>query len=354
MKVTNLLIRPHNAIPSWEGYEYQGHIALFVALQKIRDEIVDNNKRDFSEFSIEIEGIEDFSIKQNDKYLSIHQVKAGGFSLEEKDKFCFIISVLQHDTKGFFHIIPAEKLPIDFVCITVNMIATLKNQFAHPIKNKNELADPKKSCDCIVVEYISGNSAKGDKYNILKFVMEQESLNHNKKDVESGINLVVQKLDHYNGILVDNNVSRSDDCYVALFSELFDSTSDVEEKSYSIIAEILNALDDSWIIGASSDDDRIKYCRSIYEQILVYAKKEITKSHELKHNNCKICIDKIYDLIDIDKTIEKGSIPYQYRMVWKTIKNRLKNTHKKMDAQMLFVWNAKGTHYVICTSNAKK
>ena len=38
-----MLISPFSAISSWEGYEYQGHIAVFVVLQKIRELIVINN-----------------------------------------------------------------------------------------------------------------------------------------------------------------------------------------------------------------------------------------------------------------------------------------------------------------------
>ncbi|MEZ9526687.1 hypothetical protein AB4243_21265, partial [Enterovibrio norvegicus] len=70
----------HDATPSWNGYNYQGKIGLYVCLENILTEA--KNSIDTPSFSlfldehhIEYEWIEDFSIKKNDKYLSLHQVK---------------------------------------------------------------------------------------------------------------------------------------------------------------------------------------------------------------------------------------------------------------------------------------
>ena len=111
-----MLIAPYSAIPSWEGYEYQRHIALYVALEKIKL-LVD---RDFniydSDYALAIEGAEDFSIVNGDSYESLHQVKAGSFSLKDNDKFCFIISILQYKAdKGFYHVVNGKNIPTDFV-----------------------------------------------------------------------------------------------------------------------------------------------------------------------------------------------------------------------------------------------
>ena len=38
-KIMMEIITPINAIMSWEGYEIQGHIALYVALGKIKENI---------------------------------------------------------------------------------------------------------------------------------------------------------------------------------------------------------------------------------------------------------------------------------------------------------------------------
>ncbi|WP_349929092.1 ABC-three component system protein [Acinetobacter sp. A1-4-2] len=71
----------HDAVPSWNGFNYQGKIGLYVCLKNILDQLNENGSTSekFNEFiesySIEYEWIEDFSIKKNETYVSLHQVK---------------------------------------------------------------------------------------------------------------------------------------------------------------------------------------------------------------------------------------------------------------------------------------
>ena len=125
-----VLIRPYSAIPSWEGYKKQGHVALFIALQKIGDLLNENKRDDLSEFFLGIEGEEDIFIERGDGYLSLHQVKSGDSSFGQTDKFCFIISVLQYEAKrGFFHKSPKARLDSNFVKAADDMIKSLKVQY---------------------------------------------------------------------------------------------------------------------------------------------------------------------------------------------------------------------------------
>ncbi len=70
-----------DATPSWNGFNYQGKVGLYVCLKMILEKlaVMDKDSADFIEFlsthTIEYEWIEDFSIKQNDRYVSLHQVK---------------------------------------------------------------------------------------------------------------------------------------------------------------------------------------------------------------------------------------------------------------------------------------
>lgn len=89
----------HDATPSWNGFNYQGKVGLYVCLKMIFDKchaIVLESKEftDFLEsFSIEFEWIEDFSIKNNKQYVSLHQVKHNcgtGFS----DYISAIVTIL--------------------------------------------------------------------------------------------------------------------------------------------------------------------------------------------------------------------------------------------------------------------
>lgn len=73
----------HDATPSWNGYNYQGKVGLYVCLVNILNEAragVDLPAFDafLNEHHIEYEWIEDFAIKKNDTYLSLHQVKHKG------------------------------------------------------------------------------------------------------------------------------------------------------------------------------------------------------------------------------------------------------------------------------------
>ena len=66
----------HSAIPSWSGYIYQGKVAIYEALRVIKKELNTDINFDFSMYSLEVEWQEDFSIKIDTDYKSIHQVKA--------------------------------------------------------------------------------------------------------------------------------------------------------------------------------------------------------------------------------------------------------------------------------------
>lgn len=73
----------HDATPSWNGYNYQGKVGLYVCLVNILKEGragVDLSAFDtfLDEHHIEYEWIEDFAIKRGEDYLSLHQVKHKG------------------------------------------------------------------------------------------------------------------------------------------------------------------------------------------------------------------------------------------------------------------------------------
>ncbi len=71
----------HDATPSWNGFNYQGKVGVYVCLSMILDKLQDCDKESgefkqyLSECAIQYEWIEDFSILQNGTYISHHQVK---------------------------------------------------------------------------------------------------------------------------------------------------------------------------------------------------------------------------------------------------------------------------------------
>ncbi|MBB1378980.1 ABC-three component system protein [Pseudoalteromonas sp. SR43-2] len=58
---------PHTANPTWSGFIYQGHVALYHSICCLINEL---------EFELQLDSLEDFSIYQNGKAGSTHQVKA--------------------------------------------------------------------------------------------------------------------------------------------------------------------------------------------------------------------------------------------------------------------------------------
>lgn len=65
-----------DATHSWNGYSYQGKIALIVILDLIINKI--KNKESLEPYKLEFERLEDFSILKDDKHVQIHQVKSYG------------------------------------------------------------------------------------------------------------------------------------------------------------------------------------------------------------------------------------------------------------------------------------
>jgi hypothetical protein len=63
-----------SAASSWSGYTYQGKVAIYTALCYLNEIGIKNKEID--KYSLEIEWFEDFCIKFNNEYFSIHQVKS--------------------------------------------------------------------------------------------------------------------------------------------------------------------------------------------------------------------------------------------------------------------------------------
>ena len=79
-----MLISPFSAIPSWEGFEYQGYCALYYVLNMILDLIKEGNLKRIDDFKLGLEGEDDFLIIDKNQYISLHQVKSGEIRLQDQ------------------------------------------------------------------------------------------------------------------------------------------------------------------------------------------------------------------------------------------------------------------------------
>lgn len=321
-----MLISPFSAISSWEGYEYQGHIAIFVVLQKIK-ELMPGSKEVIDRLILEIEGAEDFSIKDGEKYLTLHQVKSGTIDLDQDgkhDKFSFVISLLQYNAEyGYFHILPSKSIPNDFVKSTSDWIDTLLIELNKEIKASGEV-EKCESAKYIMLNNILPTTKKGSIYNILNFVCNGSK---EKEDVKKAIKYIKNELITYREKLkVDDNLI-DDNKFLSKNIDNFNNSQEVKEVSYSIIREILNVEKPEWSMLVDAD-----YLEFIYGQVLLGLKNFITTDFINNKGNskgCQIKISTIYGIIIDDYHSNANSIKYQYFLLWKSINNMYTQFPKK-------------------------
>ncbi|OSA72491.1 hypothetical protein B2H86_16475 [Clostridium botulinum] len=65
-----------DASSSWSGYQYQGKITIYIALQLINKYVKNPSNMDIRKYFIEVEHSEDLAVKKGEEYISFHQVKA--------------------------------------------------------------------------------------------------------------------------------------------------------------------------------------------------------------------------------------------------------------------------------------
>ncbi|AFL99880.1 hypothetical protein Desde_1461 [Desulfitobacterium dehalogenans ATCC 51507] len=330
-----MIIAPISAIPSWEGFEYQRHIALFIALKHIWDEFEKDNEGEINLYKLGIEGAEDFSIIKDDHYISLHQVKEGAVvNLDDNDKMCFILSALQYEVESaYFHIVPEANISSDFIEKTIKSIDYLISELNKEVKTKEEFGgeitlletahgEKIKKGDAlykqteerfIVISHITSNTTKGSVYKILDFVCAD---NKEKTNVVNKINEVISELSSYREKL--NGKSDSDIWEV--FSERFAAPTNVIQNSCEIIEKILKKTKPEGSIFYNET-----YYQFIYDK-LVLLSKEVIRSHNTrsKKNSCKVEFSEMLDLIIKDHKAESNTTEYQYYELLQLINDTFK------------------------------
>ena len=329
-----MIIAPVSAIPSWEGFEYQRHIALYIALKHIWHEIELGNEKEISLYKLGIEGEEDFSIIKGENYVSLHQVKEGIVDIDDNDKACFILSALQYEAENaYFHIVPEATISFDFVEKTAKSIEYLISELSKEVKTKKEFSDEIailetsharkiKKGDAlykqteqkyIVISNINANTPKGSLYKILDFVCAG---NKEKTHVIRIINEVMSELSSYK----DKLNGKCDSDMWEVFSERFATPICVIQNSYEIIEKILKQTNPE---GSIFYDET--YYQFIYDK-LVMLSKEVISAHNTrsKKNSCKVEFSKLLDLIVKDHKAESNTTDYQYYELFQLIKDTFK------------------------------
>lgn len=337
-----MLIAPISAIPSWEGFEYQRHIALYIALKHIWKEIESDNEDEIRLYKLGIEGEEDFSVIKGDKYISLHQVKEGTVNLNDSDKACFILSVLQYDADyAYFHITPNEAVSIDFIGKTKKIMGTLLVDLNKEVKTTEEFIEEiiqlenlhgkikkgdtlyeQTEAKYIVINKIVSNTPKGSLYKIIDFACGG---NKEKSNVVKAIDDVISKLTEYEKKLS----SKCDSDIWNIYNERFVDPQSVIQSSCLIIEEILKK---------SKPEGSIFYDETYYQFIydrLVLLSKDVISEHNTrdKKNSCKIEFSEMFDLIIKNHKAESNTPEYQYYELLQIIKDVFRKypTSKRTD-----------------------
>lgn len=305
-----MLIPPFSAIPSWEGFEYQGYCALYFTLKQIYDLIKNDHAENINDFKLGLEGEDDFSIIQNDKYLSLHQVKYGDFSLENKDKLCFILSILQYKAKyGSFHISKQKTLPSDFIATTQNLIDERLKELKKEIKAKNEI--PKNKYDkYLLIEDITSNKIKGSVYSMIKFVSKQPINRPNLLEAKTAIEKELLCYKNDLSTKIDKDLWGKNE-------KVFATTREVKSASYKLIENILEV----------QYPDRKMYLdncevKLICDQTYLFIKENVQDSNtKVRKNNCKINFTDIYDKVVFDYKTASYTVDFQYYKLLERIEN---------------------------------
>jgi hypothetical protein len=64
----------HSAVPTWSGFDYQGQVSIYWVMKQLNQ--MDLSKTQLTNYELQIESLEDFSINHKGYPLTIHQVKA--------------------------------------------------------------------------------------------------------------------------------------------------------------------------------------------------------------------------------------------------------------------------------------
>lgn len=204
----------HDATPTWNGFNYQGKVAIYVLLRELNNDNIDS----YNNYFLELEWLEDFSIKKGDTYISIHQVKAynkSNFSKYKDAIFSLIKKLIDYDLeiKAYIHSWNninnwneeniknkfnegINSLIEKFETYTINEKKLKK--FVNKFINKKQMTDIEKILKNEIIKYSDDNK--------IRKLKEDNNLEQIKKIIKKIINIIEQKkISLYKNFTKDDN-----------------------------------------------------------------------------------------------------------------------------------------------------
>lgn len=316
------IIPPISALIPWESYDYQGHIALYVTLEKIYELL--NNGEDLSAYELQIEGEEDFSLLKDNKYLSLHQVKSGKIDLKENDMYVFLIQLLENDNSyGYFHINKHSSISRDFCKNTVEQINKNLSDLTKKVVMSKDIAKNEETNDYIVCEYITRNQKKGSVYSSIKYVISGRQQTEIDIDtVKDAANDICRVLTVYrnklNDVIENSLYTEPDLKFWDVYPKRFDTNSEIKNEASDTIKKILCNFKPEYKVFINDD-----YVKFVYDNLFLFMKKKITEHINNVSNidKCLLSFKDILDVITINFSDELNTKEYQYWLVLRAIED---------------------------------
>ncbi len=304
----------YDATPSWSGYNYQGKVALYVVLDKICELYLAGNIADISNFYLELEWLEDFSLihKTADKneYKSIHQVKAldtNDINKYREAVFGLSTKVIKYSTidKAYLHTWkPINITEVDWKsniktmaqkqCEDVELITTMErilNDKTELTNITNRIIKPKQGSAPDIIKRIQPNIEGKITENTVKAAVEK-IIAYAKQDS----NKFVAKL-------TDEYVSK-----IHLFSYGGINYCDLDIIKDKILEKIDYHLE---LQGVDWRKSERKYKEIIYHYLMAEIDKNVVERHKLYSQNSKVTISfQVFEKILEDQGLSDHSKEY--------------------------------------------
>ncbi len=303
-----------DASASWNGYMYQGKVALLVALKKI------NDIEDISGYWLESEGIEDFSIGLGEEYKTIHQVK------NRKDKnlkdyreaLSNIVKKIRdypEIEKGYLHV----KNQISINNWDKDIYNELLDYYPQKIQQLEEIVACNKSFNEAYDEILgkwNQENKKFDKrtndiYKMIIKIMEVENHFENKADITKEVfkiaceKILIDEKENYDFAGKDNVINK-----IKLFNyfENEESKEDASKKIKGKFNASSSEIIDMSLMEIEKYWDEISEYRTqkkeiYYMKLLALINENITERAEDGSKKIKILFDEFKRILD-EKSVE--------------------------------------------------
>lgn len=186
----------HDATPTWSGFNYQGKLALFHTL-KIMNSVIES---DYEKYELELEWFEDFAIKKDGRYKTIHQVKA--YNTNKISKYNDAIWGL------FRRVLSTEEVEKGYLHTWKDINCKWSESVKNIVEENLDDGDPniKKLSEKIynINEYEKlykdvHNKRPGRRSDLVKFIYEILGDNYEAVDEEEFKELLLKKIHSYSG-----------------------------------------------------------------------------------------------------------------------------------------------------------